>query len=173
MLCIACQKEIVADSKFCYLCGAKQPEAGPPAGASPAGKRLRRSVVDRKIGGVCAGLADYLDLDVSLVRIVWVLLAFTGTGLLAYLVCWIVIPEAPGATVPAPRKRLMRSVRDAKLGGVCAGVADYFELDVTLIRVVWLLLAFTGTGVIAYLVCWIVMPEMPAGYVSRSGAATV
>ncbi len=173
MICSACQKEIVADSKFCYLCGAKQPEVSPAGGPAAAGKRLRRSISDRKIAGVCAGLAEYLDLDVSLVRILWLLLAFTGTGLLAYLVCWIVIPEAPAASFSAARKRLMRSVTDAKLGGVCAGVADYFGLEVTLVRVVWLLLALTGTGVIAYLVCWIVMPEMPAGYASHSGAAAV
>lgn len=173
MICIACQKEIVPDSRFCYLCGAKQPEVSPPAGPSTARKQLRRSVLDRKIGGVCAGLAEYLELDVSLVRILWILLAFTGTGLLAYLISWIVIPEASAASVPAPRKRLLRSTADAKIGGVCAGVADYFGLDVTLLRVVWLLLAFTGTGVLAYLVCWIVMPEMPAGFASHSGTAAV
>jgi len=171
MFCPSCQKEILQDSRFCYFCGASQPAASPAA--SPAvPKVLRRSVSDRKIGGVCAGLAEHLDLDVSLVRILWILLLFTGAGLILYLVCWIVIPEASAPSIPAPQRRLQRSVSDAKLGGVCAGVADYFTLDVTLVRVVWLVLALTGTGVIAYFVCWIVMPEAPIAHPSHSGAAT-
>jgi phage shock protein PspC (stress-responsive transcriptional regulator) len=166
MLCQSCQKEILQDSRFCYFCGAAQPAAS-PSGA----KVLRRSVSDRKIGGVCAGLADYLDLDVSLVRILWVLLAFAGAGILVYLACWIVIPEAPAATPAASRKRLRRSVTDAKLGGVCSGVAEYFALDVTLVRVVWLILGLTGTGIIAYIVCWIVIPEAPVAHPSHGGVA--
>ncbi|MBZ5526638.1 MAG: PspC domain-containing protein [Acidobacteriia bacterium] len=172
MLCPSCQKEILQDSRFCYFCGAAQSAASSPAAPPSGAKVLLRSVSDRKIGGVCAGLADYLDLDVSLVRILWVLLAFAGAGILAYLICWIVIPEAPAATPPGPQKRLQRSVSDAKLGGVCAGVASYFGLDVTLVRVVWLVLALTGTGILAYIVCWIVMPEAPFAHPSPSGAAT-
>jgi phage shock protein PspC (stress-responsive transcriptional regulator) len=170
MLCPSCQKEILQDSRFCYFCGAAQPAPSPAA--FPSGpKVLRRSVSDRKIGGVCAGLAEHFDLDVSLVRILWILLLFTGAGLILYLVCWIVIPDASAPSAPTPQKRLQRSVTDAKLGGVCAGVADYFALDVTLVRVVWLVLALTGTGILAYFVCWIVMPEAPLSHPSHGGVA--
>jgi phage shock protein PspC (stress-responsive transcriptional regulator) len=56
----------------------------------------------------------------------------------------------------------MRSSRDKKLGGVCAGVADYFDLDPTLVRVVWLLAVFfAGTGFLVYLILWIVLPVAP------------
>lgn len=56
-------------------------------------KKLTRSR-DKKIAGVCGGLADYLGLDPSVVRIVWLLCVLLGgTGLLAYLVMWIVMPE--------------------------------------------------------------------------------
>jgi phage shock protein PspC (stress-responsive transcriptional regulator) len=66
-----------------------------------------RSWTDRKIAGVCGGLAEYFDLDPTLLRVVWVLLVlFAGTGLLAYIVMWIVVPSAPPTTVtqtaPAP-----------------------------------------------------------------------
>lgn len=169
MTCIACQKEIVPESRFCYFCGAKQSE---PAASAQAGSRtLRRSVADRKIAGVCAGLANYLDLDVSLVRILWVILSIFAAGVIAYLICWIVIPEEAPGTPPLSRKRLERSVRDAKLGGVCAGFADYFGLDVTLIRIAWVIVALTGTGIVAYIVCWIVMPEAAVNFQASASAA--
>lgn len=56
-------------------------------------KRLFRSSLDKQLGGVCGGLADFFDLDPSLVRIGAILLLFVGgTGFLAYLVAWLVIP---------------------------------------------------------------------------------
>jgi phage shock protein C len=107
MLCPNCQKEIADGSNFCYNCGAKL-GAGTPA-AAPATvlppKRLMRSSRDKKIGGVCAGLADYFDLDPTIVRIVWLLaIFFAGTGVLVYLILWIALPLAPldvPVTVPA------------------------------------------------------------------------
>lgn len=55
--------------------------------------RLYRSNTDKVIGGVCGGLADYLNIDPVIVRILFVLLAvFGGSGVLAYIILWIVIP---------------------------------------------------------------------------------
>jgi phage shock protein PspC (stress-responsive transcriptional regulator) len=52
---------------------------------------------NKKIGGVCAGLARYGDLDVTLVRIIWLVIAFsTGIGFLAYIVAWIAMPSDEG-----------------------------------------------------------------------------
>jgi phage shock protein C len=106
MICQNCQKEIAVGSKFCYNCGAKQPETGAP-GLSPATgpvKKLMRSSTDKKIAGVCAGLADYFDLDPTVIRLVWLLtIFFAGTGVLAYIILWIVLPLAPaGMVTPAP-----------------------------------------------------------------------
>ncbi len=51
---------------------------------------------DKKIGGVCAGIAEYLNIDPTVVRLTWLVLALVyGTGILAYLICWIVIPNTP------------------------------------------------------------------------------
>jgi len=56
------------------------------------------------------------------------------------------------------QKRLYRDTEHQKLFGVCAGLAEYFELDVTLIRVIWILLViFGGTGILAYIILAIVM----------------
>lgn len=103
MICPNCQKDIAIGSRFCYNCGAKQPET-PPLGLSPATggkKKLMRSSTDKKIGGVCAGLADYFDLDPTLIRVLWLLaVLFAGCGLLAYIILWIVLPLAPGGVIP-------------------------------------------------------------------------
>ena len=57
-----------------------------------ADKKLVRSA-DKKIAGVCAGLANYFGLDASIIRIVWLLCVLLGGfGLLAYLIMWIVMP---------------------------------------------------------------------------------
>ena len=116
MICPNCQKEIADGSKFCYNCGAKL--AGDAAGTAPATppaayaappKKLVRSRRDKKLGGVCAGLAEYFDLDPTIVRVIWFLAVFfAGTGLLVYIVLWIVLPlaplDAPATGVVAPTR---------------------------------------------------------------------
>ena len=58
------------------------------------------------------------------------------------------------------KKRLYRSKTDKKLCGVCAGVADYFGIDPTIVRVVWVLAFFLwGVGLLAYLICALIMPK--------------
>lgn len=58
-------------------------------------KRLTLSLEDKKIGGVCSGIAKYFDLDPTLVRVIWlVLVCCCGVGLIAYLICWAIIPKA-------------------------------------------------------------------------------
>ena len=59
-------------------------------------KKLYRSRTDKKLAGVCGGLAEYLNMDVTIVRLIWALVSvFAGAGLIAYLVCALVIPEKP------------------------------------------------------------------------------
>lgn len=99
MICPSCQKDIAIGSKFCYSCGAKQPEtaasAPPPPPVYPR-KRLVRSTNDRKIAGICAGIADYFDIDTTLVRVLWLLATLVpGPNILAYIILWIAVPEGP------------------------------------------------------------------------------
>ncbi len=57
-------------------------------------KKLFRSVSDRKLAGVCGGLANYLGVDATIIRLIWVLfVVFGGAGILAYLIMWLIIPE--------------------------------------------------------------------------------
>jgi phage shock protein C len=66
-------------------------------------RRLYRSRRDSVLGGVCGGVAEYLEVDPSIVRIIWVVLAVVTGGLflLLYIVMWIVVPEGAAAAPPA------------------------------------------------------------------------
>jgi len=59
-------------------------------------KRLYRDTQNRLVGGVCAGLGTYFDMDYSIIRIIWILLFFfAGVGFLAYIIAWVLIPQKP------------------------------------------------------------------------------
>jgi phage shock protein C len=91
MYCNACGKGIAEDARYCTYCGTV-------IGTTPGPKRLMRLRSDRKIAGVCAGFAEHLDLDVSLVRILWVFITFMAgvfPGVIAYILAWIILPEEP------------------------------------------------------------------------------
>jgi phage shock protein C len=71
--------------------------------AAPS-RRLMRARYDKKIAGVCAGVARYLDLDTNLVRLVWLLcFLLAGTGLLAYVIAWIIMPMEPAYLEATPQ----------------------------------------------------------------------
>lgn len=58
------------------------------------------------------------------------------------------------------KKRLVRNTDEGLLGGVCAGIADYMDMDVTLVRLLWIVLSYAlGVGIITYLIIWIIMPS--------------
>ena len=56
-------------------------------------------------------------------------------------------------------KKLVRSKKNRILAGVCGGVGEYFEIDPTLVRLIWVLFLFTGAGILAYIIAWIIIPE--------------
>jgi phage shock protein C len=102
--CPYCAEEIQDEAIKCRYCGS---DLRASSLTSWAGKRLYRSQRDRKLAGICAGLADYLDIDPVLVRVAWVVLAFLSAGIaiLLYCVLIFIIPnqdELPRATSPEP-----------------------------------------------------------------------
>ncbi|HEY4061804.1 MAG TPA: PspC domain-containing protein [Puia sp.] len=146
-------------------------------------RRLYRSENDKILGGVCAGLANYLRLDPALLRIIFVLISFGGgLGILLYIVLWIVLPYK---SLPVNiRKRLYRNPDDKVIAGVASGLASYFHIDVWIPRLIFALPlilgiitsvfhtfwfnfhgryfftgGFGGTLFVTYIVLWIVLPE--------------
>src|SRR5258708_34058051 len=96
MYCTRCGLELVDQSKFCSQCGTP---TGPNVNWRAAAKypELRRPIAGKKIAGVCAGFARYFDVDVVLVRILWLVLIFwpIPIGLVAYAIAWTVMPRDP------------------------------------------------------------------------------
>ena len=143
-------------------------------------RRLTRSRTDVKVAGICAGLADYLDVDVVLVRAAWLVFSIVPGaiigGVIAYLAAWMLIPQATEPAPSAQRRRLTLSVTDVKLAGVCGGVAEYFNVDATAIRLVWVIASiFFGAiigGVLAYVVAWLIIPK-PTGVVLSTAATPI
>ncbi len=130
-------------------------------------RRLTRSRTDRTIAGVCAGLADYFGVDVVLVRLLWVILSIAGAiigGVIVYVAAWLIIPESTDQAVPIANSRVLRrSTTDRQIAGVCGGLAEYFGVDSTAVRLLWVIASvFCGVvigGVIVYLLAWLVVPS--------------
>jgi phage shock protein C len=94
MFCSKCGNQMANGARFCSACGASFTPEYP--GFYPQTGQLTRPRANRMIAGVCAGLSIHYGWDLSLVRVLAALLVvLTGVGLIAYLVAWVVIPEAP------------------------------------------------------------------------------
>ena len=109
MFCTNCGMELGQGDGFCARCGKPAGAAAPPP-REP--RRLARRMDQKAIAGVCAGVATYLNADVTLIRVLWVVLAICTAvfpGFLVYVVCWILMPKEYGArpsgapmTAPTP-----------------------------------------------------------------------
>ncbi|MGQ0738028.1 MAG: PspC domain-containing protein [Bacteroidota bacterium] len=154
--------------------------------------RLYRDTNDKFIGGVCSGIAAYLNVDPTIVRILFAIISFGGFGFgfLAYIILWIVLP--PKDLEGFVGKRLYRNPDDRIIGGVAGGLGAYFGKSVRAIRLIFaapILLSIlvgvinamthdydfdiawnigfgslSGTFIIAYLVLWMVLPEATSDY---------
>jgi phage shock protein C len=99
MFCTKCGTELREQDKFCFNCAAATGRGAPPPAQRPAAS-LSRPMHEAKIAGVCAGFARYLGMDVTLVRVLWVVLTVFPLpcfGLVSYIVAWIVMPKDPVA----------------------------------------------------------------------------
>ncbi|HSK13875.1 MAG TPA: PspC domain-containing protein, partial [Phnomibacter sp.] len=144
-------------------------------------KRLYRDEQDKIIGGVASGLANYFKIDPAIIRVIFVALFFGGgSGLLIYIILWIILPSR--SLVTNIRKRLYRDPDEKVIGGVAGGLAKYFDINPAIPRVIFaapfILAIITsiwnsmfsffpsvisgfggGTFIMAYIILWIVLPE--------------
>jgi phage shock protein C len=113
MYCRACGIEVSDTARYCQQCGAPTVKSGLTSTARPG--RLSRPRDDRKIAGVCAGIARYLGVDVTLVRILMLVFAIWPPclGAILYIVCWIVMPQDPLLLPPATQTTEPRSATAA------------------------------------------------------------
>ncbi len=154
--------------------------------------RLYRDTGDKFIGGVCSGIAAYLNVDPAIVRILFAIVTFGGFGIgfLAYILMWMILPAKD--IEPYGGKRLFRNPDDKVIGGVAGGLAAYFDRSVTTIRLIFaapfilsilfsMLRGFSygydfdffpnivsgslsGTFFLAYVILWMVLPEARSPY---------
>jgi phage shock protein PspC (stress-responsive transcriptional regulator) len=149
--------------------------------------RLYRDANDKLLGGVCSGIANYMNVDPAVVRLLFAIITFGGFGfgILIYILLWIIIPARDLDTYVG--KRLFRNPDDRVISGVAGGLGAYFDKPSWAIRLVFaapLILnivfgvinsifflshrdifpnlfigSFTGTFCLAYIILWIVLPE--------------
>jgi phage shock protein C len=100
MFCTQCGTQLgEVEPNFCPSCGA-QLRSPRPNYATP--KRLTRSRRDRKIAGVCGGIAEYMNVDATLIRLLAVIALFAGAGFVAYIIAWVVLPEEDLESAASP-----------------------------------------------------------------------
>jgi len=96
MFCTSCGVALDDTARYCSQCGKPTWRAASAStGATGTQPKLARLMYERNIAGVCAGFARYLQLDVTLIRVLWIAATIFsgGIGLLLYIGCWVVMPK--------------------------------------------------------------------------------
>lgn len=135
---------------------------------NPSPRKLRRNPYDENLGGVCSGIAYFFGVDPIIIRILFLIAVLMyGTGILFYLILWVVIPKADGKDAAMMKfayerqyKKLYRDDDKRLIGGVSSGLAYYFGIEIIWIRVLFLVsLLLFGTGFWLYILLWIIIPK--------------
>lgn len=143
---------------------------------------------NRRFLGVCAGLADYLEVPAFLIRIIFVLacLAWPTLILIYFVTYWWLNRDMNSGTVRSfisesktaehfrgldYRKQMYRNPRRGRIAGVCSGIAEYLEISTFIVRVLTVLslFIFGPFTFFAYCVCWMVLEKNPHEAQYRSG----
>jgi phage shock protein PspC (stress-responsive transcriptional regulator) len=154
----------------------------PPNAESGGYKKLMRMEYKKILGGVCAGIAHYFAIDALWIRLIAILLLFSGNlnfdlfdvnpfgwvqvnfgfaglAIVAYIVLWVILPVSHANEENKEIKKLYRNPDDKVLGGVASGLAAYFGIKELYVRLAFVLLTIAGgSGVVIYLILWIITP---------------
>lgn len=155
--------------------------ATPPpfaTGTTAAPRRLFRDTQRKLLGGVCAGLGHYFNVDSLWVRLIFLFLflglpasgpifdhdgdvfgAFSGFIFILYIALWVSLPANPNLEEDKTLKKLYRDPDQKVVGGVVAGIAAYTGWDLGLLRFLFVIsIFFFGTGILLYLILWGITP---------------
>lgn len=147
----------------------EEKSSGDTASSAYAGQRRLFRDENRKIlGGVLSGIAHYFSVDPLWIRLIFIILFFGVWFLpsiaafltIAYVILWIILPGSYELEEQKKVKKMFRNPDDKVLGGVASGIGAYFGTDVVIIRLLFIILIFFGgTGLILYIILWIMLPE--------------
>ncbi len=138
------------------------------------GKKFSLKKRNKRVAGVASGIAGYYNIDPTFVRLGFVASVLGGGfGIPLYAAAWLAMPKDPQSTregmleekkstsLVGRTKRFMRSMTDKKVAGVASGIAKYFGIDETIVRLLFIGGFFLkGFGLLAYLALWIAMPKV-------------
>ena len=155
----------------------------PPSSAAGGYKKLMRLESKKILGGVCAGIAHYFAIDALWIRLIAILLLFSGNinfdlsdfnpfgwvdfnigfaglAVVAYIVLWVILPVSYANEENKEIKNLYRNPDDKVLGGLASGLAEYFGIkEILYVRLAFVFLTIAGgSGVVIYLILWIITP---------------
>lgn len=125
-------------------------------------KKLFRDKKRKILGGICAGLAHYFNIDPVWPRLLFALLVLGSYGglLIVYIILWILLPVSEELEEESDVKKMFRDPEKKVIGGVASGVAAFFGTDITLIRILFVVFTITGgIGLLIYIILWIALPE--------------
>lgn len=135
------------------------PHSGPSQHVPP--RRLFRDQKRKILGGVSAGLGNYFNMDPLWFRLLFVALLFAGGfTLVVYILMWIILPGSYTLEEPEFGKKMFRDPQSRIIGGVSGGIAAYFNIDLILVRFLFVLLVVAGgLGILLYVILWVCLPE--------------
>ncbi len=125
-------------------------------------KKLYRDKKRALIAGICAGIAHYFNIDALWIRLLFFILLVGSGGIIlpVYIVMWAIVPGSEDLSEDKKLKKMFRDPESKVVAGVSSGIANYFGIDVVIIRVLFVIsLLIGGVGLITYILLWIVLPE--------------
>jgi phage shock protein PspC (stress-responsive transcriptional regulator) len=137
------------------------PDTTSSTGTKTTARKLLRDQKRKILGGVCAGLAHYFNIDPVWPRLLFALTLVLSYGglFLIYIILWILLPGSDELEDEPSVKKMFRDPERKVIGGVAGGIAAFFGADLAIIRLVFVIFAIFGVGFLTYIILWIVLPE--------------
>jgi phage shock protein PspC (stress-responsive transcriptional regulator) len=157
-----------ASGNTAYATEADTATATATTATTTTAKKLYRDISRKLLGGVAAGIAHYFTIDPLWIRLLFCAAffdffflpgSFSSVSFITYVILWLVIPGSTTLQEDKTIKKFYRNPDQKTIGGVASGIAAYFGVDVTIVRLIFVLgFIFFGTGLLLYLILWAITP---------------